>query len=323
MVGEKTRQWYRMSVAEALRELAVDPSIGVTNTTNRETVEPHFIQKDTWHLYSYSVLRNSTHKKVAIDKLVIGDIVALRSGDIVPTDMRLLTAKSVTVLEDTITGSAAPSHKRTFASTSLLPKTEQKNMLFAGTEVLSGIAVGLVVTTKQGTHTKQPYKQTQYLKKRGITIQSPNIKKILPLIDCVVFDDLQQEQEIYSLIQKLYLEKSVATIFFVHSKIAQHIKKQLPETVIRSTVSKPIVGGVAVYSNVTDAQKARLLVSCKNQSKRVLYIHRGDERGLMPKIADVNFVISSTASQAALRQADLIAPRISISTLASILHNNK
>jgi hypothetical protein len=323
MVGTKIRQWYRMSVAEALRELEVDPSSGVTNIVNRQKIQPNFIQKESWQLYKYSVLRNSTHKKVTIDKLVVGDIVALHTGDIVPADVRLLTAKSLSVLEDSITGSAAPAHKYTFASKALLPKTEQKNMLFAGSEILSGVAVGLVVHAGNGRGDKITSARARRLQKSGFIVQSQSVKKVLPMVVCVVFDDLQQDQEILRLVQKLYLEKSITSIFFIKNSIASHIKKHLPENSIHTSINHKAYGGVSLYVDISEVQKSQILLACKRQGDVVMYVHRGSERGLLPKIADVNLVISSTASQATLFQADLVAPKISISTLASILHNKK
>lgn len=319
MVGTNSRQWYRMSTAETLRVLQVTSESGVTNTDGRELVMPHFLNKSSWPLYTYSVLRNGTHKKIAIDKLVYGDIVALKAGDIVPADMRLLTSRSVAVLEHTIAGGTTIAYKRTFASKTLLPKSEQNNMLFAGSEILQGVCVGTIVQAKQKSSKHKAVRQT----KKSLILQSATCKKLLPKVNCVIFDDLQQSQEITKLVQKLYLEKGIATIFFVKSQIAKEVATLLPKSMVHLNDDSILANSPAVYSDVTDAKKAKIIATSKQDYKIILYIHRGETRSLLPKIADMNFVISNNASQSALFHADIVAPKMSIPMLASILHNNK
>lgn len=322
-VGTNSRQWYRMGTAETMRVLGISADSGVTDVNGRDLVNPNFLNKNSWPLYRYSVLRNGTHKKVAIDALVYGDIVALRPGDIVPADMRLLTSRSTAVLEHRIAGGSTLAYKRTFASKTLLPKSEQNNMLFAGSEVMHGVCVGAIVQTSQKSSVPSVVKHAKKLQKKGFILQSSKCKKLLPKVSCVVFDDIQQPEEITKLIQKLYLEKGIVTVFFVKSHIAKELAMLLPKNLIYQNSCSVQGHSPAVYIDATEAKKAKLIAATKQNHTAIMYVHRGEKRSLLPKIADINFVITTNASQSALLHADIVAPKISIAMLASILHNNK
>jgi magnesium-transporting ATPase (P-type) len=78
--------------------------------------------------------------------LVPGDVVQLQSGDLVPADLRLLSARNVMVDESLLTGESMPVEKRPTAA--LAEHTvlgDRTTMLHAGTTVLNGRAAGLVV----------------------------------------------------------------------------------------------------------------------------------------------------------------------------------
>ncbi len=93
------------------------------------------------------VVRDGTETTVSLDKVVPGDIVRLRAGDLVPGDCRLLEAKDLFVNESTLTGESFPTEK----SPGLLPLQtalhKRTNGLFLGTHVVSGFGSALVVAT--------------------------------------------------------------------------------------------------------------------------------------------------------------------------------
>jgi hypothetical protein len=312
-----------MGIAETMLVLNVAAESGVVDAPERKKVAPDFIHKICWPLFTYSVLRNHTHKKIPINELVYGDIVTLRAGDIVPADMRLLTSRSTAVLEHTISGSTTIAYKRTFASKTLLPKSEQNNMLFAGSEILQGVCVGAIVETYQKNKALPAVKRTAKLYKKGLLVQSPRCKKLLSKVSCVVFDDLQQPEEITKLIQRLYLEKGIVPVFFVKSHIAKKLTTLLPKSSLHLNGNTSQTSSPAVYVDTTDAKKATLIAKYKLDHASLMYVHRGEARSYLPKIADINLVISTHASQSAMYHADIITPKISILNLAGILHNNK
>ncbi len=87
--------------------------------------------------------------EVPMRDLVPGDLIALSAGDMIPADCRLLSAKDLFISQSALTGEAMPVEK--FAS---VPATgsasgvlERDNLLFMGTNVISGTATALIVHT--------------------------------------------------------------------------------------------------------------------------------------------------------------------------------
>jgi len=98
------------------------------------------------------VLREGKEKTINKSLLVPGDIVLLETGNIVPADLRIIKTKSFLVDESILTGESFPVEK---TSDSLLKETKEifkaKNILFAGTSVISGKAKGVVIGTGKNT----------------------------------------------------------------------------------------------------------------------------------------------------------------------------
>jgi Mg2+-importing ATPase len=88
-----------------------------------------------------------------ISQLVPGDIVHLSSGDMIPADSRLTSAKDLFVNQSSLTGEFMPVEKHadknlvTGISTPDLP-----NICFMGTNVVSGTAIAVVVATGGRTY---------------------------------------------------------------------------------------------------------------------------------------------------------------------------
>lgn len=98
------------------------------------------------------VLRQSKEELVDRKNLVCGDIVLLEAGDRVPADLRLLKAENFLADESALSGESVPVAK----SADVLPlKTSEvfkaKNILFAGTMVVSGKAEGVVINIGKNT----------------------------------------------------------------------------------------------------------------------------------------------------------------------------
>jgi len=94
------------------------------------------------------VLRDGREKEIDSEELVAGDVVLLKSGDKVPADGRLITAKSLKVNEASLTGEALAVEKK--VSDSLpesAPLSERSNLVFLGTLVEEGRATVLIVAT--------------------------------------------------------------------------------------------------------------------------------------------------------------------------------
>nr|MBI3614084.1 cation-transporting P-type ATPase [Nitrospirota bacterium] len=101
--------------------------------------------------HQVKVLRGGKIAQIPVAELVPGDLVALEGGDDVPADCRLVEAFGVRVNMATVTGESLPKARETqpSAEDELL---QSKNILLAGTSLVSGEATALVFTT--GMHTE-------------------------------------------------------------------------------------------------------------------------------------------------------------------------
>jgi Mg2+-importing ATPase len=91
-------------------------------------------------------------REVPIEHLVPGDVITLAAGDMVPADVRLITAKNLFVNEAALTGEALPAEKCAKEEPRPIDDPlDLPNFCFMGTNVVSGAATAVVVVT--GGHT--------------------------------------------------------------------------------------------------------------------------------------------------------------------------
>jgi len=94
-----------------------------------------------------TVYRGTERTQIAVNALVQGDLVFLTSGDKVPADVRLLTAKRLYVNEAILTGESATVEKSAASVAADAALGDRRCMLYSGTLVVSGQATGVVVAT--------------------------------------------------------------------------------------------------------------------------------------------------------------------------------
>jgi len=97
------------------------------------------------------VRRDDQVVAVANSELVPGDIVLLSEGDAVGADCRLLDVATLQVAEAPLTGESAPVDKQPEPLEGEVELGDRTNMVFNGTAVVRGRAVGLVVATGMET----------------------------------------------------------------------------------------------------------------------------------------------------------------------------
>ena len=134
--------------AEKLKEM-----VSTTATVLRR--DPAEIAAEEARKYFHAILRPKPPRRleVPIKRLVPGDVIALSAGDMLPADVRLLSAKDLFVSQATMTGESLPVEK--YAEQRLAPSTnplELDNLAFMGTNVVSGSALAVVVTTGDRTY---------------------------------------------------------------------------------------------------------------------------------------------------------------------------
>ena len=104
------------------------------------------------------VVRNRRILRVPADRVVAGDIILLRRGDVIPADARLITSHRLTVAEDTLDGDAR--RRETVCLDKCADEMPQDvphrhspvNMVYAGGIVKRGSAKALVTAVGRRTH---------------------------------------------------------------------------------------------------------------------------------------------------------------------------
>lgn len=90
--------------------------------------------------------------ELEFSRLVPGDIVHVSAGDMIPADLRVLSAKDLFVNQSSLTGESMPVEKYSVEELSGKTNTPDLfNICFMGTNVLSGTAVGVVIATGEQT----------------------------------------------------------------------------------------------------------------------------------------------------------------------------
>jgi Mg2+-importing ATPase len=90
------------------------------------------------------VIRDGQEVAIPIAEVVVGDLVALRAGDLIPADLRVVVATGLLVDESALTGESFPREKSVGAIDLTKPIVERNSELFYGTHVVSGVGQGEV-----------------------------------------------------------------------------------------------------------------------------------------------------------------------------------
>lgn len=90
-------------------------------------------------------------KEIPLDEIVVGDIVHLSAGDMIPADMRIIQAKDLFISQSALTGESRTVEKTPAISDDDGEILEKNNLVFMGTNVISGFAKGIVAATGNDT----------------------------------------------------------------------------------------------------------------------------------------------------------------------------
>jgi Mg2+-importing ATPase len=103
------------------------------------------------------VIRETIDKKIPKSNLVVGDLVRLGGGDMVPADVLLIDTAGLYISQSTLTGEGLPVLKQLTDDSGSQPIATAGSILecpricFAGTSITSGNGIGIVVATGDGT----------------------------------------------------------------------------------------------------------------------------------------------------------------------------
>ena len=98
------------------------------------------------------VLRDGEERVIEDQFLVKGDIIVLSDGDKIPADARLVSSNNLKISEAALTGESEPVLKKSeVIDKENLSSSDQLNMVFKGTYVVSGNGKAIVTATGLGT----------------------------------------------------------------------------------------------------------------------------------------------------------------------------
>ncbi|EMF0284669.1 magnesium-translocating P-type ATPase [Enterococcus hirae] len=99
-----------------------------------------------------AVKRNGDYTEIPMEEIVCGDLVRLSAGDMIPADIRLLSAKDLFISQAALTGESYPVEKQAIVyDDETLSETSYENLAFMGSNVISGSAEGIIVSVGNET----------------------------------------------------------------------------------------------------------------------------------------------------------------------------
>ncbi|MFZ5593267.1 MAG: magnesium-translocating P-type ATPase [Pseudomonadota bacterium] len=134
--------------ADALKAMVSNTATVIRRDLSEDTA-PIFEQYYGAHLH----VKDAKRIELPIKLLVPGDVIVLSAGDMIPADCRVLSAKDLFVAQAAMTGESMPVEK--FAvqrDAKAINPLELDNILFMGTNVVSGSATAVVLGTGNGTY---------------------------------------------------------------------------------------------------------------------------------------------------------------------------
>ena len=130
--------------------------------------------------------------EIPLDEVVVGDVVHLAAGDIIPADLRIVAARDLFVGQSALTGESDAIEKRPTPTDGMVPPLEATNLAFLGTTVISGTGVGIAVRVGEETELgsiaarlESSQKDTAY--NRGIRDVSLLLVRLMLVVVPIVF----------------------------------------------------------------------------------------------------------------------------------------
>lgn len=99
----------------------------------------------------HTVIREGKEYNITTIEVVPGDVILLNAGDIIPADCRIIESNELHVNESTLTGESYPAEKTAGSVPKDTPLNKKTNCLWKSTNVVSGTATALAVSTGSET----------------------------------------------------------------------------------------------------------------------------------------------------------------------------
>jgi len=91
-------------------------------------------------------------QEIPIEEVLVGDIIHLSAGDMIPADLRIIEAKDLFISQSSLTGESEPVEKlASLKNDKYDTLTEATNLAFMGSNIISGTAFGVAIATGDDT----------------------------------------------------------------------------------------------------------------------------------------------------------------------------
>ncbi|MBU0646427.1 HAD-IC family P-type ATPase [Patescibacteria group bacterium] len=205
-----------------------------------------------------SVRRDGREKRILAEKLVPGDLVLLRTGDKVVADLRLLEAVDLEISEAALTGESLPVSKQTEKISADTVLAERANLAYAGTHIVAGTGLGVVLAIGSDTELGQIAELVQSAEDAPTPLQA-ELKRLAKWLSAAVvlivlvilalglsrgFDLLEMFETSVALAVAAVPEGLIVTITIILAIGAQKIFKR--KALVRRIVASETLGSVSV-----------------------------------------------------------------------------
>jgi calcium-translocating P-type ATPase len=149
--------------------IVINVVLSVVQTKGSEKALDALSKLNAPHCY---VIRDGVKTKIDTAEVVAGDIIVLKTGDLIPADARVIDCNDFLVDEASLTGESEPVKKNAIKIEQQdVPLGEQKNLLFSGCLVVGGNATAVVLSVGMNTQIGKIAKYLTHTKKRKTPLQ--------------------------------------------------------------------------------------------------------------------------------------------------------
>ncbi len=152
LIGAALISFFTHEVADGFIILAIVLLNGILGFVQENNAEKSMQALKNMQVPEAQVLRDGVVQKLPSPEIVIGDIVLLNAGDVVPADGRLVETAALRIEESQLTGESLPVDKHAdVIQSEELPLGDRHNMAFSTSRVAAGRAKMLVTATGMQT----------------------------------------------------------------------------------------------------------------------------------------------------------------------------
>jgi len=153
LIGASVLAGFLQDFTDAIIILCILFLNGILGFTQEYKSEKVLEQLKKYISFKAKTMREGRIIEVDNRNLVVGDVVLLETGDLIPADLRLFKAEELYINEASLTGESYPVHKISTEIMSESPSiTEMKNIAFMGTYVKGGEGLGILIASAKETY---------------------------------------------------------------------------------------------------------------------------------------------------------------------------